>query len=87
MKIFNLRAVSGTYKDPKTGEEKNRWVQIGKLFEHDGKITGGVIESIPVNFTGSFVVVPDDRDNKGGRAAETQQDSQPDTPPSDDLPF
>ena len=61
-KVFNLRAPTGKYKDEQ-GEERTRWVQIGVVFEKDGRLSGKM-ESIPVGWDGWFSLLPP-QDNDG----------------------
>ena len=88
MKVFNIRAVKGSYKD-KNGNEKQSWITIGKLFEKDGKLSG-VIETLPVNFSGSFIVLEDNGRDKPTQEAPASVITSPqmnEENPDDDLPF
>lgn len=65
-------AVTGTYEDRQTGQEKKRYLQVGTLFKGDGEDEGRFslkLEGIPVggewNGWVSFFEIEDRRDGQG----------------------
>ena len=51
---YELIAKSGTYKDPKSGEEKTRWVKCGVVMDTRQGGMAAKIESLPVDWDGWF---------------------------------
>ena len=51
---YELRAKSGTYKDPTTGEDKTRWVKCGVVMDTRQGGLAAKIESLPVDWDGWF---------------------------------
>jgi len=80
MKVMNI-AVGKKYQ-AKDGQEKTRWSTIGVAFiKDDGKING-IIETVPLNWDGSFILFDKDNNNnqtpqpQGGYSQPAQQQSQ-----------
>lgn len=46
-KVYDVSAVTGTYRDPRTGEDKNVWKRIGAVFENE-KGLSIKLDTIPV---------------------------------------
>jgi len=64
MKVENIIAVTGTYKN-KQGEEKKNYVTVGKLLTNEEKGTVSVkMESIPLGRDGWANVYPIENKNK-----------------------
>ena len=88
--IKKLVAVTGKYTDQQTGQEKNRYVNIGRMFKDD---TDGHIalkfESLPVGGEWNGWVSVYDLDSKGAvqAAAPVQTRGAPTTDFDDDIPF
>lgn len=62
------------------GEEKTRWVNIGKLFEKDGK-QFGKLDVVPLGWDGRFYVFEDKNKNQSNQGNQTQSNY------GEDLPY
>ena len=66
MTIYNI-AYKTTYEI--NGEQKNKWVQVGKLFEWDNGNKSIELEVIPIGFNGNLSVF-DQKKKKGNKDEE-----------------
>jgi hypothetical protein len=82
---YELIASAGKYTN-KEGQEKNRWVVCGKVFEKDGK-QSVKIDSLPVPFDGWLMMrEPMPRDNAPAKQAAKPTGGFADDL-ADDMPF
>lgn len=82
--IKKLSAKTGQYQDKQTGEQKNRYQQVGILMENEKGELWIKLETLPVNFDGSINVW--DLDIKKVRHALNESPA-PKDDLSDDMPF
>lgn len=80
-KIYDLTVPNGTYNDPKTGEEKTRWINCGALIEKQNGKRAVKIECLPVDFNGWLECVTPQQPR-----AKQEAQAHPDDP-SDPIPF
>jgi hypothetical protein len=85
---FKIRASNGTYM--KDGEEKRRYMEIGAVFENNGRLSGK-LESIPVGWDGHFFLnVPDDKPQQrsgGQQQRNTGESGGIPSEPGEQIPF
>jgi len=82
-KIYDLCAPNGTYTDPKSGEERTRWINCGALIEKQNGRRAVKLESLPVEFNGWLECMTP-------KGANTSKPDAPAPQPDDfddDIPF
>ena len=70
---YDVVAVTGTYQDPNTGQEKKKYVKCGKVIEND-KGFSLILEVIPVNSNGWFNFYEPKNNSNGDGNGNRQND-------------
>ena len=75
----NLSVKNGEYYDQATGQNKNRWLPIGKVFRRDDGNTSIKLDCIPIfkDWDGWVSAFPIDQNRQSGPANLAQPDQQP----------
>jgi hypothetical protein len=81
---YDVVAVTGTYQDPVTGQEKKKYVTCGRVIEND-KGFSLKLDVVPINSEGWFgLYEPKKKNNNGDGNGNRQNDY---ARKDDDVPF
>ncbi len=70
---YDVVAVTGTYQDPNTGQEKKKYVTCGKVIEND-KGFSLKLDVVPINSEGWFGLFTPKKKNNGDGNGNRQND-------------
>ncbi len=85
---YELIAKSGTYKDPKSGEEKTRWVKCGVVMDTRQGGMSAKIESLPIEWDGWLnFSEPKQKDNFKARGDDEMPKEKQNSIEDDQIPF
>lgn len=84
---YDVMAVTGTYTDRQTGDEKARWMKCGVVIETDKGLSMR-LDAVPTSFDGWFKLFePRQKEQTTPQQASVKAQAPIDPELDDDLPF